>query len=112
MKHIAILAAVTLFSASAAAACPWAGGSFWGKEMNLRIQFSVNAGCTETVFQSSGSAGFQQADTPETFALSPTNRGWETDIHSVTTILMPDGKNVRFIGPGVNRELRIKKEGE
>ena len=112
MKSFAILGAATLFSASAATACPWDSGSFWGKEGNFRTEFSVNAGCTEMVFQSSGSAGFQQADTPETFQLTETSKGWETDIHGVTTTLYPDGKNVRFNGPGINRELRIKLEGE
>lgn len=110
MKYFAIVGAVTLLSASAAAACPWAGGIYKGNEMNFRTEFSVNGECTEMVFQSSGSAGFQQADTPETFALSATGKGWETNIHSVKTTLDSEGKWVRFNGPGVNRELFVKRQ--
>lgn len=110
MKHIAILSAAVLFSASAAAACPWAGGIYKGNELGFRTDFSVNAECTEMVFESSGSAGFQENDKPESFALTATSKGWETDIHSVDTTLTADGKWVHFNGPGVNRELHVTRE--
>lgn len=110
MKHLAIIAAVTIFSANAATACPWAGGIYKGNELNFRTEFTVNADCTEIVFQSSGSAGFQKADTPETFALGVTDKGWETDIHGVNTILVDKGSRVHFIGPGFNRRLSVNRQ--
>lgn len=109
MKHLTILLPLAIFSATAAGACPWAGGTYSGKELNFKTEFTVNAACTEMVFQSSGSTGFQQADTPETFALAPGKEGWETDIHGVQTILVSNGKTVHFIGPGLNRRLNVKR---
>jgi len=110
LKYIAILGAITVISATGAAACPWAGGSYKGNEMGFRTEFSVNANCTEMVFQSSGSAGFQAADTPETFALSAAGKGWQADIHGVETTLTDGGKWVHFNGPGINRELHVERE--
>ena len=109
MKRNFILATAVIFIAGTATACPWAGGTYSGNEMNFKTEFTVNADCTELDFQSSGSAGFQQADTPETFALSLTKKGWEADIHGVNTILTDKGKWVQFIGPGFNRRLSVKR---
>jgi len=107
MKQLFFLGAAAIFGATSVAACPWAGGTYKGNEMNFRTTFTVNSDCSEMVFQSSGSAGFQQADTPETFTLSATDKGWVTEIHGVKTTLIPNGKRIEFIGPGVNRRLRV-----
>jgi len=107
LKHLSILGAAAVFSATSAVACPWAGGTYSGNELNFRTTFTVNSECSEMVFQSSGSAGFQQADKPETFALNATDKGWVTDISGVKTTLIPNGKRIEFIGPGVNRRLRV-----
>jgi hypothetical protein len=109
LKYLAIIAAVTIFGATSATACQWAGGTYKGNELNFRTEFSVNADCTEMVFQSSGSAGFQKADTPETFKLVATKKGWETEIHSVNTILDNKDSWVQFIGPGVNKRLDVNR---
>jgi hypothetical protein len=110
MKRLSIFtAAAILVGASSVAACPWAGGTYKGDDQQFRTQFTVNAGCTEMVFQSSGSAGFQKADTPETVALSPTDAGWEATISGVKSTLLSNGKQVEFIGPGVNKRLRVYK---
>jgi len=109
LKHLSILGAAAIFGATSAAACPWAGGTYSGNELNFRTTFTVNSECTEMVFQSSGSAGFQQADTPETFTLTATDKGWTTDIHEIKTTLIPNGKRIEFIGPGVNRRLSVKR---
>ena len=107
MKQLFFLGAAAIISATSVAACPWADGTYKGNEMNFRTTFTVNSDCSEMVFQSSGSAGFQQADTPETFTLSATDKGWVTEIHGVKTTLIPNGKRIEFIGPGVNRRLRV-----
>lgn len=107
MKHLPVLAVAAILCASSVAACPWAGGTYKGKEGNFTTSFTVNADCTEMVFQSSGSAGFQQADTPETFVLAATDKGWQTEIHGVKTTLVANGKRIEFIGPGVNARLRV-----
>ena len=108
MKHIIAPALFALCAASAATACPWAGGTFSGNDLNFQAEFSVNADCTEMVFQSSGNAGFQKTDVPETFALSPSRHGWEADIHGVTATLLSGGKLVDFVGSGVNKRLHVE----
>lgn len=109
MKRLSIFTAAAILAASSVAACPWAGGTYKGNDMQFRTAFTVNDGCTEMVFQSSGSAGFQQADTPETIALSATDKGWEASLASVDITLLPNGKQVEFIGPGINKRLRVNR---
>ncbi len=109
MKRLSILTGAAILAASSVAACPWAGGTYEGEEIQFETEFTVNAGCTEMVFQSSGSAGFQQADTPETAALTATADGWTASIAGVDITLLANGKQVEFIGPGVNRRLQVDR---
>lgn len=109
MKHSIALGTALTIAATTAGACPWSGGSYHGNELNFRTEFTVNDGCTEMVFQSSGSAGFQEADTPATLALGPKGKDWTTEINSVAITLVHDGKWVHFIGPGINRRLHVDK---
>jgi hypothetical protein len=109
VKQLSIFTAAAILGATSVAACPWAGGTYKGDEAQFRTQFTVNTGCTEMVFQSSGSAGFQQADTPETFTLSATEKGWMANISGVDSTLLSNGIQVEFIGPGFNKRLRVYK---
>jgi hypothetical protein len=109
VKHLSVAGAFLVVSATAAAACPWGGGTYKGNEANFRTEFTVSADCAEMVFQSSGSAGFQEADTPATFALTEAKQGWQTEIHGVQTTLKDDGKWIRFVGPGGDRQLRVDR---
>lgn len=108
MKPI-LLSAIAALLATGAAACPWAGVSQKGTHQNLQFEFTMNEDCSEVVFQSTGNAGFQPADTPETFAVAPTEEGWAADINSVTTTFLKDGRWIDFIGSGVN--LRVQTDG-
>ncbi len=109
MKRLSIFTGAAILAASSVAACPWAGGTYSGNEQQFETEFTVNADCTEMVFQSSGSAGFQQADTPETVALAATDKGWTSTFPKGTITLLADGKQVEFIGPGVNGRVQVDR---
>ena len=109
MKQILTFAAISLLaSTTAGLACPWAGGTYSGKEGSFRTEFSINDDCTLLTFESSGSAGFQPVDTPETFPLTESKHGWETEIHGVTATFLTKGKNVNFVGAGVNHRIHVE----
>jgi hypothetical protein len=87
--------------------CHWSGGEFEGQKANFQARFAVNEACTEMRFQSSGNAGIQAQDEPETFALTRGDHGWLADIHGVEATLAANGNFVNFIGEGVNVRLQV-----
>lgn len=108
MKLFLTLGLVLVPVASMAEDCRWAGGSFRGEDAGFQAEFEVNTDCTEMTFQSSGNAGVQAQDVPQTFALSLENHGWVADINGVDATLAKDGDFVDFIGEGINTRLQMR----
>lgn len=109
MKALLALALLALPVSLSAQECRWSGGSFEGDKVDFQARFSVDAGCTEMTFESSGNAGFQAQDVPETFTLTPGEHGWSADIHGVEATLANTGDFVNFIGEGVNLRLQTRR---
>jgi hypothetical protein len=113
MRYLSLASAILVLGATAAAAedCPWAGGSYKGDDLNFKTEFTVNDDCTEINLQSSGSAGFQAADTPATRPLVMTDGTWVGEGGDVKVTLESDGHWVAFDAPGVvNKRIRVTKE--
>ena len=111
MKRFASFVSILSLCAGAASACPWAGGAYSGDERayGLKIAFTVNDACSEMSFQSSGNAGFQPVDTPQTFALTPRHNHWEADINGARATFSPDGKWVEFFANGNNVRVSVSR---
>lgn len=105
MKQIALLGIAATFVATSSIACPWDGGTYYGTELNFRIDIQVSAGCAKATIKTTSSAGFQEPDTPETFALAQTNKGWVADVNGAKVILLEDGKHILIDGPALNLRL-------
>lgn len=111
MTRLASLVLTLSLCAGAASTCPWAGGSYSGDERvyGLKIAFTVNDACTEMSFQSSGNAGFQPVDTPQTFALSPRHNHWEADINGARATFASGGNWVEFFANGNNVRVSVSR---
>lgn len=111
MKLGVFVGGIALITATSSLACPWAGGSYYGKEQQFRTDFSVNGDCSEIEFTSSGSAGFQDADKVAKVPMVRTGSTWVAKGGEVTLTLEDDGKWITFDAPGVvNRRLRVTKK--
>ncbi|MDK3071927.1 hypothetical protein QO034_02280 [Sedimentitalea sp. JM2-8] len=108
MKFVLTLGLILGPATAMAEDCRWAGGSFRGEDGGFQAQFEVNADCTEMTFQSSGNAGIQAQDVPQTFSLSPEGHGWVADINGVNATLAKDGNYVNFIGKGIDTRLQTR----
>ncbi len=105
MKLIAFLGFAATFVATSSIACPWDGGTYYGRELNFRIDIQVSSGCAQATIKTSSSAGFQKPGVAETFALEHTNKGWLADVHGAKVILLEDGKHILIDGP--SGQLRL-----
>lgn len=109
MKLIVTAGLAVLCTTAGAIACPWAGGTYSGKELGFSTEFAVNDACTEIEMKTTGSSGFQNDDVPETFPLAADGDTWVADINGLGATLRPDGKDVSFQGNGISRILHTKK---
>lgn len=109
MKIILTTGIAILCTTAGAFACPWAGGSYEGKELGFSTAFSVNESCSEIVMQTTGSTGFQKDDVPETFALAAKGDTWIADINGLGATLLKDGKDIKFQGNGFARVVHTMK---
>lgn len=108
MKALLVLAALVIPAVAAAEDCHWAGGSFHGEKVDFQAHFTVNADCTDMVFESSGSYGIQEQDVPQTFALVNNKHGWVADINGVDATLARQGTFVNFVGKGINTRVQMR----
>lgn len=105
MKQIAFFAVAATFVATASAACPWSGGTFNGEYLSFRIDIQVSDGCAQATIKTSGSAGFQEPDSPETFALVQSGKGWVADVNGADIVLEDNGKYIWVDGPALKKRL-------
>lgn len=75
------------------AACPWAGGDYAFKDHGIYGDFTVNADCTELVWN-------RLSDGPETTVLERTKNGWKGSLSKADVELLDNGSNLRITGTG------------
>ena len=99
-----LLLATLLSAGTVASACPWSGGTYTGddKPRGLKIQFSVNAECTQVTMQSEGNTGFQPINTPQDFPMTMRHKHWEADFNGARATFDSKGKWVEFFANGNN----------
>ncbi|AAV95730.1 hypothetical protein KQ247_01395 [Ruegeria pomeroyi] len=103
MTRLLATAALCLATATAAAACPWAGGNFEFREHGIYGDFAVNAGCTELVWD-------RLSNAPETTALTRSKHGWAGKLAKADVELLDNGENLRVTGTGgAMRQVRAKR---
>lgn len=107
MQHhlplIALCAGLASALAVAAEACPWAGGIYSFNEHGIYGDFSVNADCTEIVWD-------RLSDGPETSALTRSRDGWAGELAKVEVELLANGHNLRVTGyGGPMRQVQAKR---
>ena len=109
MKIFPVAIVAFIAGAGAAAACPYAGSTYTGEDVNrgLQIEFTVNDDCSQMSFQSVGNAGFQPVDTPQSFPISARHKHWESDINGARMTLSPSGKWVEFFANGNNVRVTV-----
>ncbi|MEX0337487.1 MAG: hypothetical protein AB3N11_00460 [Arenibacterium sp.] len=73
--------------------CPWAGGNYAFSDHGIYGDFTVNADCTELVWE-------RIKDQPETTALERTKSGWSGELSKASFELLENGKNLRLVGEG------------
>jgi len=82
--------------------CPWAAGEYRFSESGIYGDFSVNADCTEMVWD--------RLTEPETTALEAANNGWSGELTKVAVVLLDDGDHVQVtVYGGQTRRVRIKR---
>lgn len=108
MKRFSLFAVVATLGAGSVAACPWSGGSYEGKDFGLEINFSVNEACSEITMQSSGNAGFQPIDEPQTFPMMQKGKEWKADINGAEMSLSESGDWVLFLANGNDTRVDVR----
>lgn len=96
MKSKLLFATLSLGLAAAPAiaqsTCPWAGGEYRFSDHGIYGDFSVNADCTEVVWD--------RLTDPETSPLEMTRQGWSGKLSKVSVILLEDGDHVEVTAYG------------
>ena len=85
--------AVVAGPAWAASDCPWAGGQYAFSDHGVYGDFTVNADCTELVWE-------RIKDQPETTVLERTKAGWSGELSKASFELLENGRNLRLVGSG------------
>ena len=105
MKRLSTLSFVgAMLISGAASACPWASGDYAFSEAGIYGDFTVNADCTEMVWDRS-------SDGPETAALERTKHGWKGELEKADVELLENGENLRVTGNGgAMRQVRAERK--
>ncbi|MBO9450600.1 hypothetical protein J7426_10050 [Tropicibacter sp. R16_0] len=105
MKRLSTLSFIgAMLIAGAASACPWASGDYAFSEAGIYGDFTVNADCTEMVWDRS-------SDGPETAALERTKHGWKGELEKADVELLENGENLRVTGNGgAMRQVRAERK--
>lgn len=72
--------------------CPWAGGEYRFQDSGIYGDFSVNADCTELVWD--------RLTEPETTVLELGREGWSGNLTKVAVVLLSEGNRVQVTAYG------------
>lgn len=84
--------------------CAWAGGEYSLDDFGINGDFSVNADCTQLVWD-------WLSDGLETTALTRTKHGWKGELDRADVELLENGHNLRVTGNGgAMRQSRAERK--